>query len=191
MRPGIRKAATAALLCLPLLGMAADPQRQADVAARSPDVMPFSLQSTTHVFTRTPGGGVQKVVAKDPADVVQVKLVREHLRQIRAEFLRRDFSGPAHIHGAEMPGLAELQSAPAGRIAIAYREVPSGAELAYRTADPKLVQALHRWFDAQVSDHGADAVDGSMKPHAHMPGHMHGDMHGGMQGDMHPTPPAR
>jgi hypothetical protein len=48
-------------------------------------------------------------------------------------------------------------------VAISYRDVPGGAELRYRSADPRLVAALHQWFDAQLSDHGADAAEG----HAH------------------------
>ena len=45
----------------------------------------------------------------------------------------------------------------------------AGAELIYRTADPKLVAALHMWFNAQLSEHGAYA----------MAGHQHHD-HGAM-----------
>jgi hypothetical protein len=62
-----------------------------------------------------------------------------------------------------MPGLAELQAAKPGQIAIAYRDILGGAELAYTTSDANLAAALHRWFDAQLSDHGADAMEG----HAH------------------------
>jgi hypothetical protein len=145
----------------------ADAHRHAEVARRGADVMPFDLSATTHVFTRTPRGGVQRVVAKDPADGRQVALVREHLRDIRAQFAQGDFSGPAHIHGHEMPGLAELEGAPPGRIDIEYQEVPAGAELTYRTADDRLVAALHRWFDAQLADHGRDAMSG----HHHHPPH--------------------
>lgn len=39
-----------------------------------------------------------------------------------------------------------------------------GAELDYKTTDPKLVAALHKWFDAQLSDHGSDAMEGSPAP---------------------------
>ncbi|MBX3618965.1 MAG: aspartate carbamoyltransferase [Rhizobacter sp.] len=141
---------------------AADAQRQAEVAKRGPDVMPFSLKATQHVFTRTPDGGVQKVVARNSADIEQVKLVRGHLRDIETQFLRGDFSGPAHIHGAEMPGLTDLKAAKPGQIAIDYKDVAGGAELTYRTADARLVTALHSWFDAQVSDHGPDAMAGHM-----------------------------
>lgn len=148
---------------------AADAQRQAEVAKRGPDIMPFSLKATQHVFTKTSDGGVQKVIARNAADAEQVTLVRGHLRDIQTQFLKGDFSGPTHIHGTEMPGLAELKSAEAGQIAIDYKDVAGGAELTYRTADARLATALHRWFDAQVSDHGPDA----------MAGHRHQD-HGSM-----------
>jgi hypothetical protein len=59
-----------------------------------------------------------------------------------------------------MPGLAALRHAPPGRLAITYREVPAGAELVYRTRDPHLAHALHDWFDAQLADHGRDAMPG-------------------------------
>ena len=148
------------LATVPSVTAAADAQRQAEVAERGPDVMPFSLSATQHVFTKTAQGGVQRVVAKSPSDAEQIKLVRGHLREIQHQFLAGDFSGPAHIHGQEMPGLVELQAAPKDKLRIDFREVLAGAELTYRTSDPALVQALHQWFDAQLSDHGADAMAG-------------------------------
>lgn len=148
------------LLASPLVAHAADAQRQGEVANRSVDVMPFSLKATTHVFTKTAEGGTQRVIAKNIADGTQVRLVREHLRDIQTRFLKGDFSGPSHIHGNEMPGLVELRVAKPGRVAIRYKDVDGGAELIYQTADAKLVAALHEWFDAQLSDHGADAVAG-------------------------------
>lgn len=159
--------AAAAALSVP--AAATDAQRQADVARRGPDVMPFSLKATQHVFTKTAEGGVQTVVARNAADAEQVRLVHGHLRDIRAQFLNGDFSGPTHIHGVQMPGLADLKAAKPGRIAIDYQDVAGGAALSYRSGDPTLVAALHRWFDAQVSDHGPDAMAG----HPH---HGHGAM---------------
>jgi hypothetical protein len=156
---------------LPLAGQAADAGRQADVARRGADVMPFSLDATTHVFTKTAQGGTQRVVAKNSADAQQVRLVREHLREIETQFSQGDFSGPSHIHGSDMPGLEQLKAAPPGAISIAYRNVRGGAELAYRTADPRLVSALHAWFDAQLADHGKDAMAGHGSHHQ---GSVHG-----------------
>lgn len=142
-------------------------QRQAAVAERGKDVMPFSLAATTHVFSKTAEGGVQQVVAKRATDAAQVHLARGHLQEIREQFLKGDFSGPSHIHGQDMPGLAELKEAKVGQIAIDYQDIKGGGQLTYRTADASLVAALHTWFDAQLADHGKDAMEG----HAN-----HGDM---------------
>jgi hypothetical protein len=139
---------------------AASSERQAEVAQRGAQVMPFELAETTHVFTKTRNGLIQRVVAKEGADAAQTGLVRAHLREIRQQFLQGDYSGPAHIHGADMPGLKALQAAKPGQIAIDYRDVPKGAELRFRTVDPRLAKALHEWADAQLSDHGADAHEG-------------------------------
>lgn len=154
---------------MPLSAFAADAGRQAEVAERGKDVMPFSLKDTTHIFTKTGEGGIQRVVAKDVADAEQIGLVRAHLREIEQQFRKGDFSGPAHIHGKDMPGLDALRSAKPGQIAITYRDVDGGAELVYRSSDPKMVAALHAWFDAQLSDHGADAMEGHHHHHADMP----------------------
>ncbi|WP_296225816.1 aspartate carbamoyltransferase [Ralstonia sp. UBA689] len=146
---------------------AADAQRRAEVVNRSADVMPFNLKDTTHVFIKTQSGGIQRVIAKNPADARQTALVREHLRAIQAQFVKGDFSGPTHIHGSAMPGLTELEAAKPGQIEIQYREVDAGAELTYRTEHKSLVAALHSWFDAQISDHGDDAMAGEEHRHHH------------------------
>jgi isopropylmalate/homocitrate/citramalate synthase len=134
--------------------------RQREVAERGTAVMPFTLGATTHVFSKTNDGGVQRVIAKSNSDMVQIRQVRAHLQQISTQFSRGDFSGPMQIHGAEMPGLAELRAAAPGQIVIDYRDLPSGAEIVYTSAIPALVVALHRWFDAQLADHGHDAMAG-------------------------------
>jgi hypothetical protein len=165
----LHRTALAALVSLPFMAHAADTQRQAEVARLGADVMPFSLKATTHIFTKTSAGGAQRVVARNAADTKQVGLVRAHLHEIQTQFLNGDFSGPSHIRGSEMPGLAQLKTAKPGQVAIDYKDVTGGAELTYRTIDAALVTALHEWFDAQLSDHGADAMAG----HPH---HMHGEM---------------
>ncbi len=130
--------------------------RQAEVAARGAEVMPFDLEQTRHVFEELDDGGLQIVVAKDPANAEQIRLIRDHLQEEAERFRRGDFGDPATIHGQEMPGLRELRAS-AGRIEVGYSALPGGAQLRYHTTDPQLVDALHRWFAAQVSDHGAHA----------------------------------
>jgi len=144
-------------------------QRQAEVATRGAEVMPFDLQSTSHVFTRNRNGGLQQVLVKNPGDAVQLRLVRSHLRDIAARFEQGDFSAPTQIHGEDMPGLAQLKQARPGEVSIHYRDLPNGAQIRYATSNPALVQALHQWFQAQLADHGADAMEG----HEHHGGHAH------------------
>jgi len=148
-------------------GAAAPPQRQAEVAARGAEVMPFDLQGSSHVFTKSRNGGLQQVLIKNPRDTAQLRLVRSHLREIAARFEQGDFSAPAQIHGEDMPGLAQLKQAKPGEIAIHYRDLPNGAQIRYATSNPALVPALHQWFDAQLEDHGAHATEG----HEHHGGH--------------------
>lgn len=150
---------------MPFSAIAAVTQQQAEVAKRGKDIMPVSLKATTHVFFKTAYGGVQRVVVKNAADTAQVSLVRTHLQSIRQQFLKGDFEGPSHIHGANMLGLNELRAAKPGQITINYQD-DGGAELEYRTSSSAMVAALHKWFDAQVADHGADAMAGH---------HQHGD----------------
>lgn len=154
---------------LPLAALAADAQRQAEVAKLGAEVMPFNLKDTTHIFIKLNDGGTQRVIAKDVSDAVQTQLVRKHLHEIQTQFQKGDFSGPAHIHGTDMPGLAQLKAKKPGEIAIRYQEVKGGAELTFRTENAKLVTALHAWFDAQLSDHGADAMAGHQRHHSDMP----------------------
>lgn len=108
---------------------AADEQRRAEVAVRGADVMPFQLSATTHIFSKTATGGSQCVVAKNLADVAQIDLVRRHVHDIQVRFDSGDFSGPSHIHGADMPGLVVLNAANHGEIVISYRDATAGPSL--------------------------------------------------------------
>ncbi|MEV4471271.1 hypothetical protein [Nonomuraea sp. NPDC049504] len=133
--------------------------RQAEIEAKSRQVMPFDLERTTHRFAKATTGGVQTVTSDDPADAEQVRLIREHLTAEAAGFSKGDYGDPASIHGGEMPGLRELEQGHS-RLDIRYIEVPDGARITYTTTDTSLVAALHAWFDAQVTDHGQHAEHG-------------------------------
>ncbi len=144
---------------------AADTVRQRAIAEKGSTVMPFSLEATTHVFTKTPTGGTEQVVAKNADDAEQVRLTREHLASIAKAFAAGDFSSPEHIHGSHMPGLATLKRAKRSQIEVTYAAIDAGGQITFVASEPVLVRALHEWFDAQLSDHGHDAMQG----HHHMP----------------------
>jgi hypothetical protein len=146
---------------------AADEKRLDEVAERGAHVMPFDLEKTLHIFTKTENGGLQQVVVKDKSDAEQIRLIQSHLSKISGEFKRSDFSNPEKIHGESMPGLAELKKAKPGEIKIEYTELPDGAQIDYSSNSPKLIDAIHQWFDAQLSEHARHAISGENHQHTH------------------------
>lgn len=147
---------TCALSLALLAATALADTRQEQVHHHAGHVMPFDMAKTTHVFVMTERGGVQKVIAKDARDEAQVELIRQHLRHEYENFSRGNYADPATLHGQGMLGLADLQAG-ARKIAVRYAALPDGAELTFETRDLHLLTAIHRWFGAQLSEHGADA----------------------------------
>lgn len=131
--------------------------RQTMVHDMGSGVMPFNLGQTTHIFEMTESGGVQQVIADDPNDDDQIALIRQHLEYEVERFRSGDFSDPTSLHGSELPGIEEL-AAGLTQVSIEYAELPAGAEIVFTTQDLQLITAIHRWFGAQLSDHGADAT---------------------------------
>lgn len=120
-------------------------------------VMPFDLGQTTHIFEMTETGGIQQVIANDPGDSDQIALIQQHLQHEAMLFMSGDFSDPTSLHGEDMPGVSEL-SAAADQVTIEYSMLPNGAQITFSTQNLELITAIHRWFGAQLSDHGVDAT---------------------------------
>ena len=130
--------------------------KQEHVHRMGQTVMPFDLTKTMHIFRMTDAGGVQSVVVRDARDKDQIGLIRQHLRHEAHAFARGDYADPTSLHGATMPGVSDLASQ-YRRIAVTYSELPLGAAITFETQDRHLVTAVHRWFGAQLSEHGSDA----------------------------------
>ena len=130
--------------------------RQAEVATKGAQVMPFDLEQTRHRFKPLDNGGLQTVTAKDSANQAQIDLIQMHLQEEAAKFQAGNFASPAAIHGHEMPGLKAL-SAGHTEIAVQYRALSNGGEIRYTAQSAPLTQAIHDWFAAQRSDHGRHA----------------------------------
>lgn len=138
----------------------ASEKRLDEVAQRGVHVMPFDLELTTHVFSKTAKGGVQKVIVNNLENTDQIRLIREHLTKVSDEFQQANYSDPAKIHGENMPGLDMLRNAKAGQVSILYKNLPNGAGITYVTDKATLITAIHQWFDAQLSDHARHAISG-------------------------------
>lgn len=147
-------AAKLGLLCSFLL-FAGCQSHQAEVAIRGAEVMPFDLERSTHIFEKIENGGRQQVISDD-GDREQIQLIQSHLQTISMQFSQGNFHDPQMIHGENMAGLHELMMG-ADRMDIEYTPLDNGGQILYVSTDPELIEALHQWFDAQVSDHGAHA----------------------------------
>jgi len=120
-------------------------------------VMPFDLSQTTHVFEMTEYGGIQQVIAKDPSDSEQIALIQQHIQHETMMFSTGNFSDPMSLHGDNMPGVKEIKAG-AEQINIEYTALPDGAQITFSAQDLNIITAIHRWFGAQLSDHGSDAI---------------------------------
>ena len=156
LRKLARLAGTSTILLLVGCSKLSAETRQEHVHQRAHGVMPFDLSQTVHIFRMTESGGVLRVIAKDSAASDQIALIQQHLQHEAQRFQHGDYADPATLHGADMPGLKALQAGAAG-IRVAYAMLPSGAEITFQATDIRLITALHRWFGAQLSEHGADA----------------------------------
>jgi len=120
-------------------------------------VMPFDVTRTTHIFRMTEFGGIQRVIVKDTAEEDQIAMIQQHLQHEAESFQHGNYSDPASLHGPDMPGLKDLQAG-AKQIKVAYSALPKGAEITFTTSSRHLLTAIHRWFGAQLSEHGANAT---------------------------------
>jgi hypothetical protein len=52
---------------------------------------------------------LQQVAVKNPSDLEQIKLIREHLSEIAADFQQGKYTIPTRLLGENMPGLSILK----------------------------------------------------------------------------------
>jgi len=106
---------------------------------------PFNRHNSTQVFQKNQSGGIQQVVAKDPNDKALVAAIRSYLEAEAERFGKGDYSGP-------LKGVRYLKAVKPGRVSIIYRDVSAGAAIDYVGADAAAVDAIHKWFDVEISD---------------------------------------
>jgi hypothetical protein len=149
----LSRTALALITTLALAGHAAESGRQAEVARRGADVMPFSLEATTHIFSKTADGTQRR---GEESWRWQVRLVREHLRDIETQFRKGDFRARP-IHGARCRAGAARAAKPTNVDCIQERPRRRGAALNRQIPFGSLRCTPG---STQVSDHGADAMAG-------------------------------
>lgn len=133
-------------------GQTENSDHHAGVDRRGDTVMGFSHQRTVHHFLIEPEGGTIQVEATDPADTESLQQIRTHLAEVARQFSAGDFSMPREIHDRVLPGVPEMVGRK-GAISYGFEELPKGARVVIRTADPEAVAAVHSFLEAQIGDH--------------------------------------
>src|SRR6266508_3822491 len=85
----------------------------------------FDRASMARSFRTIDVGGVEQVVAQDPANQAQLDQIRAYLQEETARFQQGHYEDPAKTHGMEMPGSKELEAG-YGRIQVSYSDLPDG-----------------------------------------------------------------
>jgi hypothetical protein len=125
----------------------------AGVQRRGRAAMGVDQSASTHRFDALDDGG-RIELQRDSDDSIGVATIRAHIRAIATAFRNGDFSTPAFVHMRMVPG-ADVMAAKRTLISYTPRDLPRGAELRIRTADPEAIAAIHRFMAFQRSDHHA------------------------------------
>ena len=130
--------------------------RQHMIHERSPMVMPFDMDKVTHYFIKNDSGGILRIKTKEISDTIQTALIQSHLKKEYTLFSNADFNDPKTLHGINMPGLKTLSESK-GKFNVEYENLSNGAQIVFSSNDSEVINAIHKWFDAQIKDHGSDA----------------------------------
>lgn len=122
----------------------ASPKQIDEVQQRVQQMVPYAIDTSPPCkrFPKTVHGGVQHVVAKSADNTQQIKLIQAHLLKIANEFRKGDFSVTERIHGADMPGLAQLKMAETDDIKFEYKALANGAQIHYSNEYPPSIFRL-------------------------------------------------
>ena len=152
-------------IALCLLGSSLSAQQQsksthdsafAAMQERGRMVMGVDQYTSTHHFDALPDGG-RIELQRDVPDSAGVARIRMHLREIAVAFKAGDFSQPAAVHMADVPGV-KIMAAKHAVIEYETHDLPLGAELRMRTHDPEAVRAIHDFMAFQRGEHHASGM---------------------------------
>ena len=117
---------------------------------------PYDPNAVTVTYVPNFTGGVQRVQANETGDARQIGLIRSNLQRFADNFRGADFAALSPTHRADLPALATLVAAPPGALRTLFVEIRGGAEVRFMSDDPKIVAAVHEWFESlQATPAGA------------------------------------
>lgn len=117
--------------------------------------MVASHETTRHSFRLFADGGAIELRATDSKDQATIEVVRAHLHEIAAQFVKNDFSTPAFVHGRTPASVAAMQRLH-DAITFRYESVDRGGRIRMKTANAEALVAVHDFLKFQVVEHRTD-----------------------------------
>jgi hypothetical protein len=115
-------------------------------------VMGFDQDVTTHHFVLVADGGAIEVEVNDSQDVANRDAIRDHLREIAAQFRQGVFDKPFATHGEVPPGVPVLQRLH-GSVTYQYEPTSRGARVRIETSNREALAAIHDFLRYQITEH--------------------------------------
>lgn len=103
---------------------------------------PFNAQNSNEVFQKNTTGGIHQILANDPKDKALVAAIRSYVEAEAARFGTGDYG--------KGPGIANLDAIKPGHLHVVYRQLLTGAAVDYIGDDGATINAVHKWFDAEI-----------------------------------------
>lgn len=117
--------------------------------------MGFSQTVTGHHFLLKSDGGVIQVEVKNASDTSDRDAIRMHLTRVTHEFSQGNFAIPMFVHDSLPPGVTAMKRL-REKIQYTYEEIPAGARVLIKTADPAALDAIHDFLRYQIREHQTD-----------------------------------
>lgn len=130
--------------------------RQRIIHDRFTLIMPFDVEQSRHVFHEHRNGGMIQVYTNSTS-TEEIARIQNYLKVEYDRYRTGNFTNEIKLHGQHMPGIREL-SENFSQITFVYSNMQNGAQIQLITNNPKLLDAIHIWFRAQLLDHGTHAL---------------------------------
>lgn len=127
-------------------------QDHAAMMKRGDAGMGFSHETTTHHFILLKDGGAIQVSVNDPKDDASRDHIRMHLSHVAEMFSAGNFNVPMFIHDTTPPGVPTMTKLHS-EIHYQYQQTDGGAKITIATANPKALQAVHKFLRFQIDEH--------------------------------------
>jgi hypothetical protein len=125
---------------------------QDDVEKHGDQAMGFPHNKTTHHFRLYVDGGAIEVTANDSNDAANRDAIRAHMTHIAKLFSSGDFSIPMFVHNEVPPGVPIMKEKRT-EISYSFEDLPAGASVRIKTANPEALNAIYEFLRFQIEDH--------------------------------------